>query len=371
VVATAQQDATNATADLNEEVKDLKENTEKGGEGFQKFAETLGTVSGQVTSALGTIGNIIDFAFGESIQNIEDQIESVEKKLEDTLERLGKAQEEEQERLDENLERELERRGLLEESAQEIFEAEQERLDKKLEGTGLAAEEITALDDEQLNAALANLDSRKQADDISQQVEETREAERAALIEDTNNQKLESEKQYLAAVDAAETEAAKKLAKLEYEASLAEWKNQRNQAIINTITASLAAFTSAMSLPFPANVIVGAATATAATAFGIAQTVAISKNKPQPPSFEVGAVDIPSDTMAQVHEGEMIVPKTFAESVREGEVGIVGGKGGGAASDSGSMTINLQIDATTFGRIFLEKTKAGEWLVSDNAVVAT
>lgn len=38
------------------------------------------------------------------------------------------------------------------------------------------------------------------------------------------------------------------------------------------------------------------------------------------PSFDIGSLDIPNDMLANIHEGEAIIPKPFAESIREGDI---------------------------------------------------
>jgi hypothetical protein len=45
-------------------------------------------------------------------------------------------------------------------------------------------------------------------------------------------------------------------------------------------------------------------------------------------SFDVGTPSVPRDMVAQIHQGEMIIPKTFAEGIRKGDVPL-GGAGGG------------------------------------------
>lgn len=47
------------------------------------------------------------------------------------------------------------------------------------------------------------------------------------------------------------------------------------------------------------------------------------------PSFAVGSYNVPSDTLANVHAGEMIVPKNFANQIRQNGFGGGGGDGGG------------------------------------------
>ena len=55
------------------------------------------------------------------------------------------------------------------------------------------------------------------------------------------------------------------------------------------------------------------------------------------PSFDVGAYDLPSDTLAMVHKGEMIIPSSIANDMRAG----LGGSGGlGSLSMAYSPTIN-------------------------------
>ena len=53
------------------------------------------------------------------------------------------------------------------------------------------------------------------------------------------------------------------------------------------------------------------------------------------PSFDVGSWQIPRDMMANIHQGEMIIPKPFADSIREN----------GVMSGGGGNVIHLQINA--------------------------
>lgn len=52
-------------------------------------------------------------------------------------------------------------------------------------------------------------------------------------------------------------------------------------------------------------------------------------------SFDVGTPSVPRDMVAKIHQGEMIIPKTFAEGIRKGEVPL----GGGASSHSASLVL--------------------------------
>jgi len=68
------------------------------------------------------------------------------------------------------------------------------------------------------------------------------------------------------------------------------------------------------------------AAAAATTALGLAKIKLIAD---QPlPSFAVGSLNVPKDMTANIHKGEMIIPKPFAESVRSGEATVGGGSGG-------------------------------------------
>ena len=44
------------------------------------------------------------------------------------------------------------------------------------------------------------------------------------------------------------------------------------------------------------------------------------------PSFDVGTPRVPRDMLAQIHEGEMIIPKSFAQGMRDGDVPMGGGR---------------------------------------------
>ncbi len=47
-------------------------------------------------------------------------------------------------------------------------------------------------------------------------------------------------------------------------------------------------------------------------------------------SYDVGTMNVPSDQIAQIHQGEMIIPETFASGIRS----MMGGSGGGNSSSS-------------------------------------
>ncbi len=62
----------------------------------------------------------------------------------------------------------------------------------------------------------------------------------------------------------------------------------------------------------------GFAAAAALIAFGAEQTANVLS------SFAVGTSSVPSDQTANIHKGEMIIPASFAESIRAGELALTG-----------------------------------------------
>ena len=64
-------------------------------------------------------------------------------------------------------------------------------------------------------------------------------------------------------------------------------------------------------------------------------------------SFAVGAGEIPSDMMAQLHAGEMVVPATFAEGIRSGEIPL-GGTGGTEGTGGSTSNITINFDGANF-----------------------
>ncbi len=70
--------------------------------------------------------------------------------------------------------------------------------------------------------------------------------------------------------------------------------------------------------------------------------------------FAVGTPEIPHDVIAQVHKGEMIVPRTFAEGVRSGDLSISGGRNTGTENkrrrDSNNST-NVYVTVNVEGNV--------------------
>lgn len=73
--------------------------------------------------------------------------------------------------------------------------------------------------------------------------------------------------------------------------------------------------------------------AIAVGAIGAAQTALIASQ-----GFAVGTPNVPYDMTAQIHKGETIIPATFADSIRRGELSLSGGGGSGGGGD---IQINL------------------------------
>jgi hypothetical protein len=75
------------------------------------------------------------------------------------------------------------------------------------------------------------------------------------------------------------------------------------------------------------------------------------------PSFDVGSYSVPSDMIAQIHAGEMIIPTAQAAQIRSGAAGIGGGSvlaGGSGGGGSMNVTISLSAIDTQSGASFLQ-----------------
>lgn len=61
--------------------------------------------------------------------------------------------------------------------------------------------------------------------------------------------------------------------------------------------------------------------------------------------FDTGSTFVPQDMPAMVHKGETIVPRTFADGIRSGELALVGrnGPGGGAASGGSPIYVTVNV----------------------------
>lgn len=57
-----------------------------------------------------------------------------------------------------------------------------------------------------------------------------------------------------------------------------------------------------------------------------AALVALETGRAYMNSLAVGTANVPNDQIAQIHQGEMIVPRTFSEGIRRGDVAVTGGQ---------------------------------------------
>ena len=87
------------------------------------------------------------------------------------------------------------------------------------------------------------------------------------------------------------------------------------------------------------------------------------------PQFATGTANVPNDQVAQIHRGETIIPRTFAEDLRAGNIGITGGNND---SSSGNVIINIMsADGQTLDQIVRERTESGEMTIDSRALVTT
>lgn len=105
------------------------------------------------------------------------------------------------------------------------------------------------------------------------------------------------------------------------------------EATIAGIKGAIDAYTSMASIPY-VGAALGIAAAAAVTAFTAAKINAIASQEYQA-SYAQGAYNLPQDQTAQVHKGEMIIPRPFAQELRD-EV-----SGNSSYSSSDEITINV------------------------------
>jgi TP901 family phage tail tape measure protein len=106
-----------------------------------------------------------------------------------------------------------------------------------------------------------------------------------------------------------------------------------------SIIATHAAATKALNqVPYPANI----AAAIAVVAKGMVEVMAIKRQ-----TFASGAVEIPRDMTAEIHAGETIVPKTFAQGIRAGDLALVGSAYGGAAGAT-QNAVQIEVSNNNF-----------------------
>ena len=174
--------------------------------------------------------------------------------------------------------------------------------------SGYAADERIAQIEREEEALLQSLGLQEESE-RERIAKELKEAEEAGDAETAAEKAKELERLRIQ----EETDA--QIAKIEREQAEREKRYSIFQATIDTL-ASVVKF-----MVDPGGW-AGVALSAMAAATGAAQIAAIQA---QPlPSYDVGAVDISEDHIAQVHQGEMIIPKSFAEGIRNGDVALGG-----------------------------------------------
>lgn len=135
-----------------------------------------------------------------------------------------------------------------------------------------------------------------------------------------------------------------------------QFERQKAFTIAETTIEGLQAAVKAYTANISAGPWAAAAAAALSTAFTGAQ-IALIKAQPVP-SYAQGAYELPQDQMAQVHKGEMIVPKPFAEEIRDnggfgGEITVnVYGAGEDATVESSVDSDGLQkLDVYVTGKV--------------------
>lgn len=106
------------------------------------------------------------------------------------------------------------------------------------------------------------------------------------------------------------------------------------QIVNQTATGAISAYASLSPIPIVGPVL-GAAAAAAIIAYGAEQLSTAKSN-----SFAVGTPNIPQDQMAMVHQGEMIVPATFSDAIRSGDLSLSGGNVLDSQNNSAASIIN-------------------------------
>ena len=158
----------------------------------------------------------------------------------------------------------------------------------------------------------------------------------------TKFEKLQEDKRYKGAAQAADALVGlqnsknKELAAIGKAAAIFQITNDSATGAMSAYKGMVAA------IPGPVGVSLGIAAAAAIIAYGAEQITTVTSN-----SYAVGTANIPVDQIAQVHQGEMIVPASFSDSIRSGELSLSGGSAD-SGSSSGSTNIILNFDGANF-----------------------
>ncbi len=139
---------------------------------------------------------------------------------------------------------------------------------------------------------------------------------------------------------------------------------QKGQAIatatIETYKMAVSAFSALAPIPFVGPAL-GVAAAAGAIALGMENVNQIRSTEP---GFAVGATKLPTDiTGATLHAGEMIIPKTFAQGIRDGDAMLgdtskLAGNGENSPINNNSIVENNFDGATFNGQMTIEEITA-------------
>jgi tape measure domain-containing protein len=114
------------------------------------------------------------------------------------------------------------------------------------------------------------------------------------------------------------------------------------QITMDTATGAMSAYKAMASIPVVGPSL-GVAAAAAVVAYGAEQLAKVKG------SFAEGTPRLPDDSVIQAHKNEMIVPATFAESIRRGELSLVGNNTANENNAVGTNNIvNINFDNTNF-----------------------
>ena len=222
---------------------------------------------------------------------------------------------------------------------QEIIQAEEESAEKEIKAQKRKAEEIKDINREMFSSILSFAsDFSSSIGDVYssiterrlQQIDDETDAtlEALGLQEDTELEKLQ--KEYTEAVKNGDMELAQEKEReiqrqrIREEAEERKKKLQREEAerskALAIFQATIDTLASVIGFMNDPGGWAGIAMSTMAAATGAAQIAAIAAEPL--PSYAVGAVDINEDQIAQLHQGELVIPKTFAEGIRDGDISI-------------------------------------------------
>jgi tape measure domain-containing protein len=181
-------------------------------------------------------------------------------------------------------------------------------LEQEAEFRLMKAEQQAEFDEQQDELKQARENLIKQQELQKQKEEQKLLKEKQLSIKLFENEKFKMVESGLSQIVALTNSKNKELNRIGQAAAIA-------QIGISTAKGAVEAFNSAAFLPAPANIIVGGAMAGTVIAYGAEQISNVARN-----SFAVGSPNIEQDQLANIHKGEIIVPKTFSDGLRDGDL---------------------------------------------------